>query len=145
MAAAESSWDPQMQVRELNEWRRHQASGLVLLGVGLVIVGALLAFEVLSINEDRDTFFVVGGLNLLIVISWMYLARRAAARSAVLGLMAKRIEVEVLKIPRDLSVGAATAEGAEPTLLATGAVLLGFAVLWAGLVAYSFWWAFLPH
>ncbi len=145
MAGAESAWDPQVQLRELNEWRRHQESGLVLSGLGLALVNAILAFEVLSVNEDTNTFFVVGVLNLALILAWVSIARRAAARSERWVLKARRIETEVLRIPEHLALGNPRSEEGLPAWVAAGAVLVGFAVLWAGLIAYAFWWAYLVH
>jgi len=132
-------------VRELNTWRRHQESGLALSGAGLALVNAILAFEVLSVNEDTNTFFVVGALNLAMILTWIWVARAAAARSKLWALRARRIEVEILRIPGDLTVVIAPAEGGMPAWIAAGVALVGFAVLWAGLVAYAFWWAYLAH
>jgi hypothetical protein len=145
MASAPPTWDPQRQLRELNEWRRHQESLLLFSGMGLALVNALLAFEVLSVNEDTDTFFVVGALNLAMISTWILIARGAAARSKVWALKARRIELELLRIPEHLEAGNALEEGGLPAWIAGGLALVGFAVLWAGLIAYAFWWAYLAH
>ena len=138
-------WDPKDQARELNAWRRHQASGLALSGAVLGIVNAILAFEVLSVNEDTNTFLVLGGLSLAVDLSWLAIGRRAAAREARWAMKARRIEREVLHVPDRLSLWENAADGGLPAWIAVGAVVVGFVVLWVGLMAYATWVTYLVH
>ncbi len=137
------SWDPVHQSRELNAWQRHQEASLTLSGAALALVNALLAFEVLSVNEDTNTFLVLGALNLAMILSWVIIARRAAARTARWAMKARRIEREILRVPDRLSLWNEAPEGGLPAWIAVGGVLVGFAVLWVGLMGYAFWVTYL--
>jgi hypothetical protein len=141
--AGPPAWDPSNQARELNAWQRHQEASLTLSGAVLALVSAIFAFEVLGVNEDTNTFLVVGGLNLAMILSWIAIARRAATRQARWAMKARRIEREILRVPDRLSLWNEAPEGGLPAWIAVGAVLVGFAVLWVGLMAYAFWFAYL--
>ena len=143
MEPSTSEWDPKEQSRELNAWQRHEEASLTLSGAVLGLVNAILAFEVLSVNEDTNTFLVVGGLNLAMILSWIVIARRAAEREARWAMKARRIEREILRVPDRLSLWNEAPEGGLPAWIAVGAVLVGFAVLWVGLMAYAFWFTYL--
>ena len=143
MEPQEPAWNPSNQARELNAWQRHQEASLTLSGAVLGLVNAIFAFEVLSVNDDTNTFLVVGGLNLAMILSWIVIARRAAERQARWGMKARRIEREILRVPDRLSLWNDAPEGGLPAWIAVGAVLVGFAVLWVGLMAYAFWFTYL--
>ncbi len=132
-----ATWDPKEQVRELNAWRRHQTSSLTLTGVALGLVNALLVFEVLSMNEDTNTFFVLGGTCLAMNIAWLAIARRAGAREQRWALKARRIEQEILRVPDRASLWDSASDGGLPAWIAAGAGIVGFIVLWIGLMAYA--------
>ncbi len=131
------SWDPVEQARELNAWRRHQTSSLTLSGVALGLVNALLVFEVLSVNEDTNTFLVVGGVCLAMDIAWLAIAARASAREGRWALKARRIEQEILRVPDRASLWESASDGGLPAWIASGAMIVGFLVLWVGLVVYA--------
>lgn len=131
-------WDPKEQMRELNAWRRHQTSGLTLSGAALGLINALLAFEVLSMNEDTNTFLVLGALCVAMDVSWLVIARRAAGREDRWAGKARRIEREVLRVPDRLSLWDDAADRGLPAWVAAGAAVVGFVVLWIGLMGYAF-------
>lgn len=145
MVAAAPSWDAAAQARELNAWRRHAEGSLTLSGAVLGLVNALLAFEVLSVNEDTNTFLVLGALCLAMDASWLVIARRAAGRSQRWAEKARLIEKDSLGVPDRYSVWDDAAYGGLPAWIAVGAVLVGFVVLWVGLMAYAFWSTYLAR
>ncbi len=108
-------------------------------------MNAILVFEVLSVNEDTNTFLVLGALCVAMDLSWLAIARRAAAREARWGMKARRIEREVLHVPDRLSLWDEAAEGGLSAWVAVGAVVVGFVVLWVGLMAYAFWITYLAR
>lgn len=137
------AWDPKEQARELHAWRRHQNASLTLSGAVLGLVNAVLAFEVLSVNEDTNTFLVLGGLCLAADLTWIAVARRAAAREARWAMKARRIEREVLQVPDRLSLWEDASDRGLPAWVAAGAAVVGFVVLWVGLMAYASWVTYL--
>lgn len=138
-------WDPREQARELNAWRRHQEASLTVSGAVVGLIAAVLLFEVLSVNEDTNTILVLGVLNLAMIVSWLVIARRSAERSGRWAMKARRIEQEVLRVPDRLSLWNESAEGGLPAWIAVGAVLVGFAVFWVGLMLYASWFTYLHH
>ncbi len=138
-------WDPKEQMRELHAWRRHQTSSLTLSGAVLGLVNAVLAFEVLSVNEDTHTFLVLGGLCLAMNVSWLVVARRAAAREDRWAMKARKIERELLQTPDRFSLWETASDRGLPAWIAVGAVVVGFVVLWVGLMAYASWATYLAH
>ena len=141
--ASSTAWDPKEQERELNAWRRHQASSLALSGAALGLVNALLAFEVLSVNEDTNTFLVLGALCVAMDVAWLAIARRAAAREDRWAMKARKIERELLRVPDRLSLWEEASDRGLPAWIAVGAVIVGFVVLWIGLMAYASWVTYL--
>ena len=111
----------------------------------LGIVNALLAFEVLSFNEDVNTFLVLGALCVAMDAGWIVLARRAAAREARWAMKARRIEREVLRVPDRLSLWEDASDRGLPAWVAAGAAVVGFLVLWVGLMAYAYWSTYLAR
>lgn len=138
-----AAWDPRVQADELHSWQRHYETSLTTSGALLALVSALLAFEVLSVNEDTNTFLVLGALNVAMILSWIVVARRAAARADRWAMKARQIEREVLRVPERYSLWNASPEGGLPAWIAPGAALIGFLVLWVGLMAYAFWATYL--
>ncbi|HYM40917.1 MAG TPA: hypothetical protein VEY12_12385 [Thermoplasmata archaeon] len=136
-------WDPREQATELNAWRRHQEASLTESGAVLGLISAILAFEVLSVNEDVNTFLVLGVLNLAMIVGWIVVAIRATARADRWGMKVRRIEREVLRVPDRFSLWNEAPEGGLPAWIAVGVVLVGFAVLWFGLTMYAFWVGYL--
>ncbi len=132
-----AAWDPKEQARELNAWRRHQTSSLTLSGVALGLVNALLVFEVLAMNEDTNTFLVLGGVCLAMDIAWLAIARRAEAREERWAMKARRIEREILRVPDRASLWENASDGGLPGWIAAGGIVVGFLVLWIGLVVYA--------
>ncbi len=137
--ASQPPWDPVAQERELNAWRRHQETSLALSGALLALLNAILAAELLAVNEDTNTFLVVGALGLAMDLSWFVIARRAAGRAERWAMKARRIEREVLRVPDRLSLWEDASDRGLPAWIAAGAVLVGFTVLWVGLMAYAYW------
>ncbi len=136
--AAAPSWDAAEQARELNAGRRHTEGSLTLSGAVLGIVNALLTFEVLSVNEDTNTFLVLGALCLAMDLSWLVIARRAAGRSERWAEKARLIEKDFLGVPARYTLWDDAAYKGLPAWIAVGAVLVGFVVLWVGLMAYAY-------
>ncbi len=141
--ATAPGWDPREQAHELNAWRRHAEGSLTLSGAGLAVVNALLAFEVLSVNEDTNTFLVLGALCLAMDVAWLAIARRAAGRAERWAMKARKIEREVLRVPDRFSLWEGAADGGLPAWIAVGAVLVGFIALWVGLTLYAYWTTYL--
>ncbi len=135
----EPPWNPDGQMRELNAWRRHQATSLTLTGAVLGLVNAVLAFEVLSVNEDTNTFLVLGSLCVAMDVAWLVIARRAAGREDRWAMKARRIEREVLRVPDRLSLWEEASDRGLPAWIAAGVAPVGFIVLWVGLMAYALW------
>lgn len=131
------AWDPKEQARELNAWRRHETTSLSLSGVALGLVNALLAFEVLAMNEDTNTFLAVGGICLAMDVAWLAIAQRAGAREERWAMKARRIEREILRVPDRASLWENASDGGLPAWIAAGAIVVGFLVLWIGLVIYA--------
>jgi len=102
-------------------------------------VSALLAFEVPSVNEETNTFLVLGARNVAMILAWTTIARRAAARSDCWAVKARQIELEILHVPERFYPRNVAPEGGLLARIAPGAVLVGFAVLWVGLMVYVFW------
>ncbi len=140
---AAPGWDPNAQAHELNAWRRAAEGSLTLSGAVLGVVNALLAFEVLSVNEDTNTFLVVGTLCLAMDVAWLVIARRAAGRAERWAMKARHIEREVLRVPDRFSLWEGAADGGLPAWIVVGAVLVGFIALWVGLTLYAYWTTYL--
>ncbi len=138
-----AGWDPKGQADGLHAWRRHYEASLTLSGSVLAVVNALLAFEVLSVNEDTNTILALGVLNLAMILTWVSVARRAEARASRWALKARRIEREVLKVPDRFSLWNEAPEGGSPSWIAVGVSLVGFAVFWAAIMGYAFWATYL--
>ncbi len=134
------SWDANEQVRELNAMRGHQDSSLSLSGSVLALTNAILVAEVLSVNEDTNTFLLLGLLSLVMSLCWLVVARRAGSRAADWARKARGIEDGILGIPEQFSVWGASEPEAGPTWIAVAGVLVSFAVVWIGLMIYAVYW-----
>ena len=131
-------WDARAQFDALLARKRHEEFLLALSGSLLAVVSALLLFELLVVNEDVDTFYVVGVLNLAVLLAWAVVARRIGREARRWAEKAKGLEKEVLRIPTLYSLWEEARPDVTPAWMAAGAAVVGLIVFWIGLLAYAF-------
>lgn len=134
------SWDAVTQLRELNAMKGRQDLSLTLSGSVLGLTNAVLLAEALGMNEDTNTFLLLGLLSLVISLSWLVFASRAAKRGTQWARKASRIEEGILAIPAQFSVWDESGRGGAPAWIAVAGVLVSFSVVWVGLVGYALYW-----
>ena len=138
-----ASWDAEEQFKELNARKRTQESSLSLSGSVVGVLNVLLLIEVLSVNEDANTFLLVGLLGLTISASWLAFAKRAGAREMRWERQARVLEKDVLLVPEALSVWYEAPPHRYPAWISVAGVLASFCVVWAGLLGYAVWTTYL--
>lgn len=142
---AAPSWDARAQFDALLARKRHEERVLALSGSLLAGVSALFLVELLAVNEDANTFLVVGVLNLGMLLGWIGLARRVGLTARRWTGKARGLEKEVLRIPSLYSLWEEAGQGAPPAWIAAGWVLAALTAFWFGLLAYVVWVTYLPH
>lgn len=140
---AAPSWDARAQFEALLARKRHEERVLALSGSLLAVVGVLFLVELLAVNEDANTFLVVGVLNLGLLLGWIGFARRVGLATRRWAGKARGLEKEVLRIPGMYSLWEESGQAAPPAWIAVGWVLAAMTAFWFGLLAYVVWVTYL--
>ena len=130
------SWDARAQLDAFQAKKRHEESLLALTGSLLAVASVILLAELLAVNEDADTFYVVGLLNLAVLGAWIAVARHVGLQVRRWTTKAQGLEKQVLRVPSLYSLWEESAPSAGPAWLAAGAAVVGLIVFWAALLAY---------
>jgi len=140
---AAPSWDARAQFDALQERKRNEESVLALSGSLLAVVSAVLLAELLWVNEDSNTFLVVGVLNLAMLLGWAALARRVGLAARRWAGKARGLEKEVLRIPSLYSLWEESGQVAPQAWITAGVAVVSLAVFWIGLLGYVVWVTYL--
>ncbi len=140
---AAPSWDARAQFEALMQRKRHEERVLALSGSLLAVVSVLFLIELLAVNEDSNTFLVVGVLNVALLLGWIGFARRVGLQARRWIGKARGLEKEVLRIPGLYSLWEESGEEASPAWIAAGWILVALTVFWFGLLAYVVWVTYL--
>ncbi len=143
MVMAAPSWDARAQLDALLARTRREQSVLALSGSLLAVASALFLIELLSVNEDSNTFLVVCVLNLGMLLGWIAFARRVGLALRRWTVKARGLEKQALQIPSLYSLWEESGQEAPPAWVAAGLVVVALTVFWAGLLAYVVWVTFL--
>ena len=143
MPVESARWDPRTQLQELNARKRYLDGDLMISGGLLGVVAAILMAELLSVNEDTNTFLVVCGLGLTLSLGWLLAARRAGAREMAWIRKARHLEETIFTVPDPFRVWDEVSKEGLPAWIAMAAVQVAFVIVWAGLMAYAFWSTYL--
>ena len=139
----QTTWDPKLQYSEIARRKQRQDGSLGISGSVLGLVNALFMVEVLSMNEDTNTFLVVGGLSILVNLAWLVVARRAGQREVLWVTRARSLEKEVLQVPDMYSVWGEASLDTTPIWVAQAFLLIALTAIWFGLLGYAFWSTYL--
>lgn len=139
----QATWDPKVQYSEIARRKQRQDGSLATSGSVLGLINALFLVEVLSVNEDTNTFLVVGGLCILVNAAWLVVARRAGQREVLWVTRARSLEKEVLQVPDMYSVWGEATLDKTPIWVAQAFLLAALTAIWIGLLGYAFWFTYL--
>lgn len=138
-----ATWDAKVQYSEIARRKEHQDGSLSLSGSVLALVNALFMIEVLSVNEDTNTFLVVGGLCILVNAAWLVVARRAGQREVLWVTRGRSLEKEVMRVPDMYSVWGEATLDTTPIWVAQAFLLIALTAIWIGLLGYAVWSTYL--
>ncbi len=135
---AADPWDARAQLDALVAKKRHAEGSLALTGSFLALANAVLLAELLAVNEDRDTFFLVGSLAAILDLAWLVIARRVGLQGRRWTVKARGLERDVVRVPVLYSLWEDS--GTEvPAWIAAAFVVAGFAAVFVGVMAYAAW------
>lgn len=140
---ASPTWSPEEQLEELSARKRRQEADLTLSGSALGLIDAILLVEVLSLNEDTNTFLLCGLLAITMSVAWLVVAKRAGVRELRWERQSRILEREHLLVPESFSVWYGDLPSRYPTWIAVAGILVSFTVVWVGVLAYALWMTYL--